>query len=42
MLPRAMMGEGCLVAKTPHPFENRGQTIVPSPALNSGLPEFSA
>src|SRR5262249_54151505 len=33
------LGEGC-VARTPSPIRIRGSTFVPSPAPNSGLPEF--
>jgi len=30
-LPHAMMGEGCVVAKTPHPFEFVGTPLCPLP-----------
>jgi hypothetical protein len=36
MLPRAMMGEGCLLATNPSPIRVRGRTIVPSPARGEG------
>jgi hypothetical protein len=36
MLPRARMGEGCLLERNPSPIRVRGHTIVPSPARGEG------
>jgi hypothetical protein len=36
------MGAGCLLETNPSPIRVCGQTFVPPPAPNSGLPEFGA
>jgi hypothetical protein len=40
VLPRARMGEGYLFETNLSPIRVRWHTIEPSPAPNSGLPEF--